>query len=118
VTKSERIRRLYADGFLTVAEIANLVGCLPEYVRVVARQRKDGSVSASDRRYLENGGREKQRQYFAARYRNDPQFRAKRDALTSAYRTKRYRTDPVFRAKELARSLARYHARRQAEAHQ
>lgn len=43
--KAERIRNLYADGLLTVNEIAALVGCSPEYVRVAARQRAGGRPS-------------------------------------------------------------------------
>ena len=48
-TKSQQIRALY-DGVRTTRDIANLVGCRPSYVRVVARQRK-GGVSEIDKRY-------------------------------------------------------------------
>jgi hypothetical protein len=50
-TKSEWILALYKDG-LSTKEIAEIVGCLPSYVRVVARQRKGTSASEIDRRYL------------------------------------------------------------------
>lgn len=50
MTKSERIRALYAKGKLTIAQIAKRVGCSDAYVRVVARQRKDGE-SAADRKW-------------------------------------------------------------------
>lgn len=51
MTKAQRILELY-DGVRTTNEIAEIVGCLPAYVRVVARQRKSSGVSESDRRYL------------------------------------------------------------------
>lgn len=50
-TKSSRIMRLYGKGAYTVKEIAEIVGCRPEYVRVVARQRKGSGQSDADRRY-------------------------------------------------------------------
>mgnify|MGYP001224228662 CR=1 FL=1 len=50
-TKSSRIMRLYGEGAYTVKEIAEIVGCRPEYVRVVARQRKGSGQSDADRRY-------------------------------------------------------------------
>lgn len=50
-TKSAEIMRLYEQG-LSTREIADLVGCRPEYVRVVARQRKGSGRSDIDRRYL------------------------------------------------------------------
>lgn len=50
MSKKERILRLY-DGQRSTREIAKLVGCLPEYVRVVARQRKGGSYSVADLNY-------------------------------------------------------------------
>lgn len=49
-SKASQIRELY-DGVRSTAEIAEIVGCLPEYVRIVARQRKSGGVSDIDRRY-------------------------------------------------------------------
>ena len=49
-TKSQCILALY-DGKRTTAEISKIVGCRPEYVRVVARQRKGGKCSEIDRRY-------------------------------------------------------------------
>lgn len=52
MTKSQQIMALY-DGKRTTREIADLVGCKPEYVRVVARQRKGGGLSEIDHRYRE-----------------------------------------------------------------
>jgi hypothetical protein len=49
-TKAAEIMRLYAEG-LSTSEIAKAVGCRPEYVRVVARQRKGSTESANDRTY-------------------------------------------------------------------
>jgi transposase len=53
MTKSAQIMELYAQG-LSTREIADKVGCLDSYVRVVARQRKGGSYSESDRKYVSN----------------------------------------------------------------
>ena len=52
ISKAERIRYLYRTGEYTTAMIAEVVGCLPEYVRVAARQRvlADGT-SEIDRKY-------------------------------------------------------------------
>jgi hypothetical protein len=73
MTKAERIRKLYADGFLSVKEIAALVGCRPEYVRVSARQRAGGRRSTSDQNYeaagYEKGNREAARAARRAAYR-------------------------------------------------
>lgn len=66
MTKAARILELYAKG-LTTREIADRVGCKPEYVRVVARQRKDGP-SRADKRYAASPKgevrRERKRQRF------------------------------------------------------
>lgn len=54
MTKAQRILRLN-NGKRSTREIADAVGCLPEYVRVVLRQRyRDGQsvMSEADRRYL------------------------------------------------------------------
>jgi hypothetical protein len=86
VTKAERIRKLHKTGkYATTAEIADAVGCLPEYVRVVVRQRKDG-ISEADRRYqaspLGKAARERHESNRAARvrrrYASDPEFRRMR----------------------------------------
>lgn len=50
-TKSEQILALH-DGKRTPREIADIVGCRPEYVRVVARQRRGSGMSDIDRRYV------------------------------------------------------------------
>lgn len=52
MTKAQQILELY-DGTRTTNEIAGIVGCRPDYVRVVARQRKGGGQSDIDRRYLQ-----------------------------------------------------------------
>jgi uncharacterized protein YjcR len=45
MSKAAQIRKLYAQGKGT-SEIAELVGCSPEYVRVAGRQRRDGKSLA------------------------------------------------------------------------
>ena len=57
MTKAERIRQLAAHGIFSTKEIAGIVAdefgsCLPEYVRVCARQRVSGP-SVADQRYDE-----------------------------------------------------------------
>lgn len=49
-TKAAKIMALYKKG-LSTTEIAAKVGCRPEYVRVVARQRKGTGKSQIDRKY-------------------------------------------------------------------
>ena len=51
MTKSAQIKQLY-DGVRTTREIADIVGCRPEYVRVVARQRQGNGISEIDKRYM------------------------------------------------------------------
>lgn len=51
-TKAAQILRLYALGTLSIREIGEIVGCRPEYVRVVARQR-NGGPSNADLTYLD-----------------------------------------------------------------
>ncbi len=50
MTKAAKIREMYAAG-RSVNDIAEIVECLPEYVRVVARQRTYRGQSAADRKY-------------------------------------------------------------------
>lgn len=50
MTKAAQIMDLYSAGLKT-GEIARIVGCLPSYVRVVARQRQGYGVSYIDIRY-------------------------------------------------------------------
>lgn len=74
-TKSDRIRALYAEG-KSVSEIAEIVGCLPEYVRVV-KQRANGR-SKADRKdvgaVMSRGNRD------AARLSGRVAYRQARDA--------------------------------------
>lgn len=98
MTKAEQIRQLY-DGVRSTREIAEIVGCRLEYVRVVARQRVPGGHDASKdyarrwkklakqygdrdaareagmaakRRALEHGGSEKQaNQLYGSYYHNE-----------------------------------------------
>ena len=77
VTKAQRILDLY-DGKRTTTEIAKIVGCLPEYVRVVARQREGGRSSKSDRKYRTSPkGMKKKKAYERKHYHEDPAFREK-----------------------------------------
>lgn len=67
-TKAARICRLYAMGIYTVKEIADIVGCRPEYVRVAARQRRGRGMSEIDLRYkYSNRGQEVRQRWNALR---------------------------------------------------
>lgn len=52
MSKAARIRDLYAQGLAT-GEIAKIVGCRPEYVRVVARQRDEKGYSRADKTWMQ-----------------------------------------------------------------
>ncbi len=55
MTKAARIRTLYVLR-ISVRNIAKLVGCSPEYVRVCARQRLEGKPSHADINYMKGLG--------------------------------------------------------------
>ncbi|CAN1724412.1 protein of unknown function [Hyphomicrobium sp. 1Nfss2.1] len=78
MTKAERIRAIAkAYPELSTAEIGARVGCLAAYVRVTLRQRAPGKQSVHDARYYQKT--------YRARYRSDPEFRAKRKAHTKRW---------------------------------
>lgn len=85
-TKAAEIMRLYAHEIFTIQEIAESVGCKPEYVRVVARQRKGSGMSANDRKYQQSDkGRVSHRQRGKAYYqRHRAKKLAYRDAKEAA----------------------------------
>ena len=96
-SKASRIRELYAQG-LTTAEIASIVGCSREYVRVAGRQRKDGSNSPADVAW--------RTKHFGS---NQAYWKAHNERTKdrrSAYYRKRYWDDPEYRAQHLARCKA------------
>ena len=87
MTKKQQILNLY-DGKRSTSQIASIVGCLPEYVRVVARQRKGKAQSEIDRRYLQSSlgqttrrkweeekGSEARRRWHRNKWENDPEYR-------------------------------------------
>lgn len=57
-SKAERIRTLLDEGILSTQEIADRIGCLPEYVRAVDHRRSKSSWYARARK---NGDRAKAR---------------------------------------------------------
>jgi hypothetical protein len=67
VAKAQRIRELYKAG-KSIREIAEIVGCLPEYVRVVARQRTSASGNPIQEAANRNW-RAKHPEYDRARFR-------------------------------------------------
>jgi len=114
MTKAEHILSLY-DGKRSTSDIAAIVGCRPEYVRVVARQRKGTGYSDIDRRYVSSTLFRSTRR---ARYRErmaDPKFREQRLKEMRDYFRSHYQADPKFRERHLERA-ARYKRRRKAEA--
>jgi hypothetical protein len=76
MTKADQIRDLYAKGY-SVKEIAGVIGCREEYVRVCARQRANGQ-SKAELKWMRNN-REKylaqRRERDRKRYREDAEFR-------------------------------------------
>jgi len=102
MTKADEIRAIVAEhSSLTTTEIADIVGCLPEYVRVCARQRVEGA-SDIDRRYREKFHAKHGLTPFAHRYRTDPDFR--KQSLAKAYRSHKKRmADPDYREREKQR---------------
>lgn len=92
MSKAALIRELY-DGVLTTAEIAEIVGCDPGYVRVAARQRIGGGTSDIDRRYNEL---------------NSAAIKRRLDAWNATFQ-ERYHGDAVFREKHKARCREYYH---------
>ena len=93
MTKADRIRELEKMG-CTTREIADVVGCLPSYVRVVTRQRNGtGGYSKHDINYL------------MARYGGT----SLEEALRNRYAT------PEFRERHLA-AVRKYDRRKRAEA--
>jgi DNA-binding Lrp family transcriptional regulator len=71
MTKQEHIAKL-EDGTRTTKEIADTVGCSPEYVRA-ARRRLAGSDV--DKRYLEKFRQQHGMSPAGWRYRHDPEVR-------------------------------------------
>jgi uncharacterized protein YjcR len=100
MSKAARIRELYAQGF-SVREIADKVGCSPEYVRIAARQRAGGSHSEGDKRWrAANPGK------MAARVRErlatDPEYRQRRNEYKDRWLRSRLQNDPEYRERHLA----------------
>lgn len=90
MTKSDRIRALY-DGTRTTREIADIVGCLPSYVRVVCRQRVNGR-SPSDKTYMD-------------RLRSEGSVPAARKAWRTVYRQARKAGLPIREAERQGASV-------------
>lgn len=96
MSKATRIRQLYDQGIFSTREIADFLGCSIEYVRVCARQRKNGANSEADKKWrLEKYG--SMQAYYAAMNSNTAEYRR-------IYYRNRYRDDPEFRRRELARA--------------
>lgn len=105
MSKAQHIRALDAQG-LPPREIAAIVGCSPDYVRVAARQRKHGTSNADKAYAAANKPKIKQRyKEWAERTRAEaPEYWQGRNAKCAAYRRQRYRSDPMFRELRKAQS--------------
>jgi len=125
VSKSERIRELLQTTDHSTGEIADIVGCRIEYVRVV-RQRMKGNCAST--RWRKNN-RDLQNERRRIRYESDPEFRERmkkawRDhyvknrqryiKYSAEYRAKKYTEDPEYREKIKAYRRDLY-ARKKAE---
>ena len=97
---ANEIRILYEPGDKTTTEIAEIVGCSKEYVRVCARQRGTFGRSAIDDRYYDKFVDNHGCAPDTHRYRSDPEYRKRRQQQVNARRRERRATDPEFRARE------------------
>lgn len=95
---SDRIRDLAKRGW-TSRQIADEVGCLSAYVRVVLRQRVNGVASKYDIAYLI-------KKYGSLKAAAAAKYRANKP-YHQAYSSKRWREDATYRAAHYARK-ARY----------
>ncbi len=82
MTKAEHILQVYCslpDTPQRTRRVAEIIGCRPEYVRVVARQRFGGGASEIDRRYRQSPlGLYIRNEWRKRKYRNDPAFRERK----------------------------------------
>ena len=83
ISKAQRIRALYAQG-KTCNEIAEIVGCRPEYARVCAQQRVGGADSNADTAYAI-------RSWGSIKAYNDAKNAKTRDYRSAYYRKRRER---------------------------
>ena len=75
MSKAAKIKQLYAQG-MSVAQIAEIIGCDPAYVRVCARQRIIGGMSVHDIAWQRTDAYLKiKRERRLERYWSDPEFR-------------------------------------------
>lgn len=86
MTKAEHIRDL-DDGRRTTRQIAEIVGCLSAYVRVVLRQRANGDCIANKNYRLFN--RDKVNAWKRERYRRDEDFRLRKNAADREYKRRK-----------------------------
>lgn len=118
-TKAAEIMRLYNHRIFTIQEIAEAVGCKPEYVRVVARQRKGSSQSEIDRRYLATDRGMRSRAEARARknaaYHSLPRD-VRRDAFRTAYHSARTGGASVKEATQAGNNAVSRRAREAANA--
>ncbi len=86
MSKAAQIRKLYAQG-LGTREIADLVGCRVEYVRVAGRQRNlPGGVSVAQAKYEANNPDYVERRKKAhQRYRQTPAARKRRRVVSARW---------------------------------
>lgn len=91
-TKTDQIKAFLEHSNLSSREIADAVGCSPDYVRAIRQRLIGGGTSAADKKYLAA---------FVARH--------------GVHRnTHRYRTDTEYRARHNAYRRPRSRARQEA----
>lgn len=103
MSKAERIRTLYAslpDTPNRTRIVADVIGCGTSYVRTCVRQRIDGGLAKADIAYFirhfgsvqagvkarNDATAEYRRAYYKRRLREDPVWRAKRNAASAERR--------------------------------
>jgi hypothetical protein len=74
-SKKDWILRLWGElSNPTTRGVSEIVGCRPEYVRVVVRQRAGGGTSEHDRTYLKRKAKELGMPVSTWRYHQDPEW--------------------------------------------
>jgi hypothetical protein len=103
-SKKDWILRLWGElPEPTTREVSEIVGCRPEYVRVVIRQRKGTGTSEHDRAYLERKAQELGAPVSTVRYQSmSTKERRKHNVACWVSQKKKLAADPQYHAKRKA----------------
>jgi hypothetical protein len=103
-SKKDWILRLWGElPEPTTRGVSEIVGCRPEYVRVVVRQRAGGGTSEHDRAYLERKAQELGAPVSTVRYQSmSAKERRKHNVACWVSQKKKLAADPQYHAKRKA----------------